>query len=231
MIRITVSTPAAEVILQHPRTLNVFERLHIPLGLHEKTLGQIAQEHAISAHLLLALLHITLHGTPPSPAQLEENDALTLVEYLLKSHEFYSQEASPRIMSLIQNAAIQGNNQNMALVEQFFHKYTQEIELHFDYEMRTAFPYIQQLFTQKNEKPQSQYCVKEYQQHHSNIEAKLTDLQNLLVKYLPQEEPYPIRRTLIQEITTLGNDLAIHTTIENEILIPLVEQKEKQWTS
>jgi len=73
-----------------------------------------------------------------------------------------------------------------------------------------------------------QYSAKEYQEHHSDIEDKLNDLKNLLIKYLPYKDDQILRRKLILKLFDLENDLNIHSQIEELILIPLVSEMESQ---
>jgi len=71
------------------------------------------------------------------------------------------------------------------------------------------------------------YSVSDYQEHHDNIEDKLEDLKNLLLKHLPLDNDQQIRRKLLFSLFELEYDLTIHTRIEDEILIPLVEKLER----
>ena len=72
-----------------------------------------------------------------------------------------------------------------------------------------------------------EYSVKEYRLHHDDIEEKLNDLKNLLIKYLPQKNDQQIRRKLLFSLFEVEYDLNIHSQIEDTILIPLVEKMEK----
>ena len=71
------------------------------------------------------------------------------------------------------------------------------------------------------------YSVIKYRDRHNDIEEKLTDLKNLLIKYLPQKNDQQIRRKLLFSLFELEFDIHIHTRIEESILIPLVEKLEQ----
>ena len=71
------------------------------------------------------------------------------------------------------------------------------------------------------------YSVTEYREHHNDIEEKLTDLNNLLIKYIPQQNDQQIRRQLLLSLFELEYDLNIHSRIEETILIPMVEKMEQ----
>lgn len=70
------------------------------------------------------------------------------------------------------------------------------------------------------------FSVKDYRDHHNDIEEKLEDLKNLLLKHLPVKNDQHIRRKLLFSLFELEFDLNVNTQIEDTILIPLVENLE-----
>jgi regulator of cell morphogenesis and NO signaling len=117
------------------------------------------------------------------------------------------------------------------LLERFFNEYCKEVTEHLAYEDLVAFPFILNLHSHLTEKPSEKYLqsysVADYKEHHNDIEEKLTDLKNLLIKYLPQKEDQQIRRKLLFNLFELEFDLNIHSRIEDKILVPLVELMER----
>ncbi len=231
MQRIGPNTRAADLIIAHHHAILVFERFGLPLALQDKTLEQVAREHDLRPPILINLLHLTLHRKPKDINDLQPEDALTIIEYLLRSHEYYRQEVAPRIAQLIQALRGELDSKGMPLLEQFFRAYMQEVDDHFDYEDQTAFPYIQQLFGKLRYSHSSEYTIEDYTQHHSDLQEKLDDLQELLIRYLPVPRTSSTIRQLLLAVTDFGNDMLNHTAIENEILVPLVEKEERKCTS
>ena len=72
------------------------------------------------------------------------------------------------------------------------------------------------------------YSVIQYKDHHDDIEEKLNDLKNLLIKYLPINQDQIVRRKLLFLLSELEFDLKIHSDIEELILIPLTMRLEKK---
>ena len=72
------------------------------------------------------------------------------------------------------------------------------------------------------------YSVIDYREHHDDIQEKLDDVKKLLIEHLPQKADNNLRRKIIFALFDLDADLQTHSKIENEILIPQVEQFEKQ---
>ena len=100
---------------------------------------------------------------------------------------------------------------------------------HLNYENDVVFPYIERtidLFESNDSKNISDYSVLDYKDNHFDIEDKLADLKNLLIKYLPINNDQQIRRKLLFELFEFESDLNIHSTIEETVLIPIVEKME-----
>jgi regulator of cell morphogenesis and NO signaling len=124
------------------------------------------------------------------------------------------------------------NQEEIVLIEKFFNEYFNEVVEHLNYENQVVFPYVNNLYNQWQGNPpddfvDSKYSVEEYREHHDDIEEKLSDLKNLLIKYLPARNDQSARRKLLVHLFELESDLAIHSQIEDKVLIPLVSQLEK----
>lgn len=221
-------TQAAEVLLRYPLALKVFERLNLPLSLGDKTIDRVATEAGVTPALLLNLLYVSLFHSQDELFRLEPSDLPAIVSYLEQSHHYYSLEATPEILRIIHTIGEATTSRTHALVENFFQQYSLEVDRHFSYENEVAFPYIRRLLRGPHAAING-YSIREYKQQHNDIEDKLSDLQNLLIRYLSLEEPYHLRRQLFIAIHLLGEDLSAHTCIENRILIPLVEKEEAKW--
>jgi regulator of cell morphogenesis and NO signaling len=136
----------------------------------------------------------------------------------------------PDIRSIIKQMYELNNQKEMELVEKFFNDYFDEVTEHLKYEDEIAFPYMKSLHEHiVKQKPFDEpisYSVNEYKDHHNDIEEKLNDLKNLLVKYLPGKNDQKLRRRFFNSLIELEYDLNIHGKIEDMVLIPLVEEME-----
>ena len=70
--------------------------------------------------------------------------------------------------------------------------------------------------------------IDQFEQNHSNIEDKLADLINIIIKYLPGKLRTADRISMLQDLNALSADLNRHALIEDKILVPFVEYLEKQ---
>ena len=105
----------------------------------------------------------------------------------------------------------------------FFADYKDELSKHFEYEEKTVFPHAEAVLRQGADR---NFTIGEYEENHSNVEEKLEDLKNLVMKYLPpvcgQQDTYKA----LFYIFSLEEDLEKHTVVEDEILVPIVNRLE-----
>ena len=70
------------------------------------------------------------------------------------------------------------------------------------------------------------YSIMDYEDEHDNVEEKLFDLKNLIIKYLPAPKNELTSYKILLELFELEKDLREHARIEDMILVPKVEAME-----
>lgn len=228
---ITSDLELSEVILYSPKVMLLIEHFNIHVPLHEKTISEICIEKKISTELFITLLNLYQGAVHVPSHPFPFSEIPVIIDFLKNGHAYYTNEIYPDIQKIIKSMYDLNNVEEMLMVEKFFNEYFNEVMEHLDYENRIAFPYMtdlyQHLVNNKAYNKEAEYSVKEYKEHHDDIEEKLDDLQNLLIKYLPQQNDQQLRRKLFFNLVELDYDLKIHARIEDFILIPLVEQMEQ----
>jgi len=231
LIMLTKQQPIADVLSTRPELILVLERLNIYPGVQDKTIKQVAVEQNINPDLLLLLLQMQLTPEQIPAVNLPVDDIKMIIHYLSVSHDYYTSELYPVISDGIKQLAKENKHPSMQMVEQFFVEYRKEADNHFEYENNIAFPYILALYEENRVLPKEisdEYSVDTYRENHDNIEEKLDDLKQLLIKYLPNVGNFRIRRDIILTLDKLDADLKAHAKIEDEVLIPLVRQLEEK---
>lgn len=150
----------------------------------------------------------------------------TILDYLKKSHDYFSNITLPNIEKNIDLLIKNNDKPEMLMVKQFFNNYKAEVLHHFAFENNTVFPYIINLLN--DDRSIDGFSINEYNEHHDDIEETLYELKRLLIQHLPPHDDIEIRRKILHDLSDLENDLNIHTKIENEIIIPLVEELENK---
>jgi regulator of cell morphogenesis and NO signaling len=220
----------AELVYDNPALLLLMENLKMDFLLHDNTVSQMCRANGINEKLFIMLGNL-YNGHLPTQRevlQTESSDLVLVIDYLKRCHDYYKEEQYPLISGLIRELNKYNSRPEIRLVEEFFNGYFEEVLEHLNYEDEVAFPYLQGLL----ERPQSdvsetRFSVQDYRDHHTDIESKLSDLKALLLQHIEVEEDRRVRRRLLMTLADLEQDLVIHSLIEEQILIPFVENIEK----
>jgi len=217
----------AELIINNPFLLIVLERFEVYLGLQDKTIKDICIEHKINPNLFLIICNLHENENEIRELHLKAEDINTLLKYLSNSHNYYKTEVIPKISKKIKKiSSINKNDLTYILLERFFEEYKQEVFKHLEYEEKIVFPYVSAVINHNSK--QLDYSISEYKNHHDDIEAKLLELKNLLIKHLPYKNDQKSRRDLLLNIFHFEKDLRIHTIIEEDILVHAIKNLENK---
>jgi len=217
----------SDLILDNHFMILVLERFGIELGLKNKTIETVCRENNVSTEVFLTIANFQNNKTYIPELSLKFSAIKEIIQYLKKSHQYYTDEVFPDIMANIHLMSEYNQKPEMQMVERFFDEYKREVDQHFDYENEIAFPYALSLFeNRKLTGSANDYSVMDYKEHHDDIEAKLDDLKKLLIQHLPQKRDCVIRRKILFALFSLEQDLVVHAKIENDILVPMVEKME-----
>lgn len=216
----------AEIVADNYNQIVLLEHFGIPLVVQEQTVKDICKKYKLSTELFLTFVRLFNNERITHSTHFDEKDIHCIILYLTNCHQYYLQEKAPKIVDAVNLIVKNNQNAGTTLLSKFVDEYIEEITEHFAYENDIVFPYITALA--KGEKTGSTYSVIEYKHHHSNIDDKLVDIKNLLIKYLPFEDKDHLRRNLLASLFELEYDLKIHSHIEDVILIPLVENYEQK---
>jgi regulator of cell morphogenesis and NO signaling len=219
----------SDLIFDNPSLLLLLENLELDFITGERTIEQVCHENKISTAVFISIANLFNGFYPTGEEQFSSADIPTIIKYLKNAHNYYENEKYPEIRNCIEELYKKNSSPEIQLVGKFFDEYFKEVKEHLAYEDKVAFPYFYKLYNaastpQENEK----YSSNEYHDHHSDIESKLTDLKELLLKHIPVKDDRIIRRKIIISLSDLEHDLNIHSTIEETILIPIVSQLEKK---
>ena len=216
----------ANLVLDNHFLIFVLERFGIALGTQEKTVTQVCNENNISVELFLSIANLHINANIIPSITLNNTDIYAIISYLKKSHEYYSTEAIPNISNQIELLNDTNKDSAHTLILRFFNEYKKDISNHLLYEESIVYPYIVNLLNLKN--GEKEYTISNYKHNHNDIESKLYDLKNLLIKHLPDKNNLKFRRKLLLELFRFEKDLIIHSIIEESILIPHIEKIENQ---
>ena len=213
-------------IITDSSLLSIIERLNIKLGFGEASIDEICHRHGLSTELFLMICKVySLENFKPEINHLTRDDIPKLIGYLQRTHQYWIESFFPNLHSNIHTMLESCDETSKKMLNKFYDDYDEEIQKHLDYEENTVFPYILSLGNVEHKKT-CEFRIRDFEENHSNIEEKLHDLKNIVIKYLPDNAPQQSRINVLNEIFKIENDLCKHSVIENRILIPLVSKYE-----
>ncbi len=231
----------ATLMSAEPQALRVISRFRLPLGVGDKTIAQVCQEHNVHTDTFLAVINYKLDANGVEQANsLPANGALpTLIDYLRQSHEHFFSFTLPMLRRklleavnanspLPTNGAV-SDMQVPMLIIRFFDEYVNEMNTHMEHENKQVFPYVEGLLRgERNKQFSSEHFAKQHRTvDDQNIADKLTELKNLIIKYYPPTEDNSLLLSALYDLFLTEHDLALHCAIEDNLLLPAVRRLEE----
>ncbi len=231
-----LSQKLADIIHHDYQLIPLVNRFGIRLGFGDESVADICKANHINADFFIEILN-TYHDPDYFPRDRFLDFPLPLiVDYLKKTHKYYYDFYIPEIEKHLNDlmASAPGDNK-LSLLTRFYLKFKQELFEHLQYEDKYTFPYVLNLHemllqynagTKPKIKPDR--SIIEFEETHSDVDSKLLDLKNIIIKYLQADYDDNACNTLLATLFNFEDDLRDHSRIEDKIMVPKVLQIEKK---
>lgn len=197
--------------------LQVMSRFGIALGFGDKTIAEVCEENRVDTATFLAVVNLVLDFGGDADAVVSVR---ALTDYLHNSHGYFLDFRLPAIRRKLIEAVDCSLSDVSFAIMRFFDEYVAEVQRHMTYEEQTVFPYVESLLSgEKN----AAYSIDIFRRQHDQVEAKLRELKNIIIKYYPSGGTNELNGVLF-DIFTCEQELASHNAVEDEIFIPAVER-------
>lgn len=205
--------------------LMVMSRFGLKLGFGDKTVKDVCQEQQVDCHTFLAVANFISEGHTAYNDD-EQLSLTSLMEYLQNAHTYFLDFNLPTIRrKLIEALDFAGANNVGILILKFFDEYAKEVSKHMEYENKSVFKYVNQLLKGKlSEK----YNIVAYSSKHSQIDTKLKELKNIIIKYYPEEGNNNLMNSVLFDIFNCEQDLISHCQVEDYMFVPAVARLERR---
>lgn len=208
------------------RLLLLLNRLNISLGFGEKSVDAVCVESGFDTDCFLFLAN---YQSNKCVTNIEEAFAalpLTpFLRYLRSSHSYFLDKRLPNIRRKLEMVFASSEKGLSDMVLKFFDNYTHEVLDHMKYEDEVVFPYIHSLMDAVADK---KYSINIFEERHNDIEGKMNDLKQILLKYVPGTTDQMLMVNILMELYTSEEELEAHTFIEDSLVIPRVREIEKK---
>ena len=208
-----------DIISQEFHLLQMMCRFGIPLGVGEKTVSEVCEAAGVPTPTFLAVANFMSNGTADS---IKDVSVKALVDYLSRSHDYFLNFRLPHIRRKLEKATEDCPHDVAYIICKFFDDYALEVDKHMSYEEQVVFPYVRALLAgEASEK----YNIRIFRKKHDQVEMKIAELKNILIKYYPGQGSHLLNSVLF-DIFATEEDLASHTRVENLLFVPAVLQLE-----
>ncbi|MBQ7280747.1 MAG: hemerythrin domain-containing protein [Bacteroidales bacterium] len=222
----TAKTKMADALTVNYNIFLLLPRLGIKLGFGDRSIDEVCHSNGVATSFVVILLNIyTFSDYVPEASSLSDDDVTQMLEYLVASHRYYVNERMPHIERHLDHVASQAGERYAAALKTFFSGYCDDVVAHFTYEEQTIFPLIER---RKAGGHISRSVVSHMSSTHDSAVDKLSDLMQILFKYLPSEGLAEELNELAFTIMQLSSDLNKHVVIEDNLLIPYLLGKEAE---
>jgi regulator of cell morphogenesis and NO signaling len=226
-----------DVVHLNHHLIHIIHRFGIQLGFGEKTIVELCSEYGIDLPFFLEVLN-TYHDPSYFPIHhLQQFGASQLIAYFRRTHQDYLEHWIPEIEELLHVLMKRPDleSDSRTLLSGFFQQYKRELTNHIQNEESIVYPYVLALerytlsgCAQDLDYLRSlQYSIRKYEDEHDDVEAKLFDLKNIIIKYIPKPNDSRLLNRILHELFELEADLNNHAHMEDLILVPIVEQMER----
>ena len=201
----------ADMIALNYDLILMLPRFGIPLGFGEKTVKEVCRDNNIDDYFFLTVCNIyTFDDYRPDYEESSHIDNRLVAEHLRASHRYYLEERLPHLQHHLDHIT-ECAGQSGEILRKYYADYCREVREHVRREEKN----LDSLLSSS-----PSFHSHHYMQSHDNIRDKLSDLTQIIYKYLPGERLSEEMMELVFDILQLSRDLEKHAMIEELLLQP-----------
>ncbi len=237
-MNITKDMKMAEVIHLNYSLLPVITRFDIDLGFGDKTVEEVCRDNEINLDFFIEITNSFINEDYIPQKELDSFPLSLIVKYLEKTHDYYLSEKVPELEEMIDRMVkLSGADAKKSeLLMNFFKEYREELKNHIEKEELKVQPYIIEIekayekgmLNEPLKEAILNYSINDFANEHDNVEEKLYDLTNIIIKYMPPCPDKALTNRILMELFRLEKDLNAHAELEDKVLIPKVSIMEEE---
>ncbi len=216
----------SSLISNNYNLLLVMSRFGLCLGFGDKSVKEVCEEHGVDTCTFLAVANFMQEENDKIGDNIDSVSVPSLMHYLQQAHSYFLDFQLPSIRrKLIEAIDCSAQNGVDFLILKFYDEYVGEVRKHMEYEDQNVFTYVRALINNEDTKG---YVISIFAKKHNQIESKLTELKNIIIKYYPENGNNHLLNAVLFDIFNCEKDLYSHCKVEDLLFIPAVRHLEKE---
>lgn len=217
----------SDLICENYSLLLVMSRFGLSLGFGDKTVGEVCEQNGVDTDTFLAVVHFLVEEQFLTEKFVGKLSVEALIHYLQQAHTYFLEFSLPAIRRKLIDAIDCSGNDVAFLILKFYDEYVNEVRKHMEYEDKVVFQYV---FTLLHGGHATNYNIGAFVKKHNQIEVKLRELKNIIVKYYPEKVNNNLLNSVLFDIYSCESDLNAHCRVEDYMFVPLIQELEKRKT-
>ena len=214
----------SNLICDNYQMLLVMSRFGISLGFGDMLIGEVCQKNGVDTNTFIAVVNRLVNEEDCQQSIDVSNISISsLIMYLRTSHKYFIDFRLPLIRQKLINALGSTNNDINLVIIKYYDEYVKEVYKHMMYEEKKVFTYVEELM---NDTLSNGYNITIFCKRHDNVESKLSELKDIIIKYYPGSSSNELNSVLF-DIFSCAKDLSSHNDIENSLFIPAIQTLEQ----
>lgn len=227
-----------QIVAQDYRKAQVFKKYQFNYAIDgRKTLKDACYEKELDEKMVEQELRDIDRGNLERGVPFNEWQPHFLMDYIINTHHTYINKNLPELKAI--TAKVQGvhagDHPELNKVNQLINYISSELLAHLQKEERIVFPYFKNIAeAYENRKPLAEnpfgtanVPINLMEMEHESVFANLAEIRNLTNNYKLPEDACDSYNILFKMIQEFENDLLLHVHLENNILFPMMIEKDK----
>ena len=216
----------SDLICGNYTLLQVMSRFDLSLGFGDQTGQVVCRANGVDCKTFLAVVNFITEENNRMADEVQDLSIHALMNYLKQAHHYFLDFQLPTIRrKLIEAIDCSVQNEVAFLILKFFDAYVAEVRKHMDYEDMNVFTYVENLMTGRET---GGFRISQFARRHDQIDATLTELKNIIIKYYPAKGNNHLLNAVLFDIFSCEQDLASHCRVEDYLFVPAVLRLEKE---
>ena len=214
----------SDLICENYPMVLVMSRFGIALGFGEKNIGEVCRQNGVDACTFLTVVNFLTQDVSAPVMNVDKCLSMeALITYLHNAHDYFLNFRLPHLRRKLLESIGECPQDVAFVIQRFFDEYAEEVNKHMSYEEKVVFPYVRDLLKGIKD---PKYNISIFRKRHDQIEMKIVELKNILIKYYPGPGSN-LLNSILFDIFATEQDLASHNHVEDYLFMPAILALEK----